>query len=68
MRVEHRLAVLDLVGETADGDRVPSLSLGDRARRQKDLLLASSELPALPFLDAQLTAPSVSLDEIALAC
>ena len=43
--VEHRLAVLDLGRQSAGGDRVPALALGQRAGRRGDQAATGGPLP-----------------------
>jgi len=61
MRIENRLAVFDLVGETPDRHGVPSFALGDDARRRDDALLALGPFPAFPLGGTQSRSPASDL-------
>jgi hypothetical protein len=49
--VEHRLAVLDQLGQAAGGHRVPPLGLGEVPGGGDDQLLALRAFPFTAFLD-----------------
>jgi hypothetical protein len=62
MRVEHRLAIFDLVSQAADRDRIPSFPGIDQPCGHYDTLLACCSLPtgALEMIGAILIAISQS--------